>query len=138
MEKFTTRNNYHAKVIAEVFDQSLSDADAMLVMALLHEYCFHLPGPILRDATSVQSFSALTQRDAGTCLARIWRGTDNPRASYAHWYHAWNGEWGSYGRLESLTRAERQRMSELKQQIETHPAVTELIPEDWDIIRGEA
>ena len=131
MKYFTTRNNYHAKVIAEVFDQSLSDPDAMLVMALLHMESFQLPGPILRDAVSLRTFAALTQRHAGKCLARIWRGTDNPRGSYIHWYHEWN-VWGSYGRLESLTRAERQRMARLQQQIEAHPAVSKLTPEDDD------
>jgi hypothetical protein len=124
-----TQDSFHTTLVRDVFPKRLNSADSMLLFALLHTHQVNLVGAVVSDAPSIRSFAAITQRHCAECLAYLWRGTNDDRASYTHWYWAWNTDW-SYERIDSLSGAELQRFIEIKRIVESHPAIESLTPED--------
>ena len=47
-----------------------------------------------------------------------------------YWYWRWNVDWGSYGHAENLTDEELLRLRFLIEQLESHPFVKQIVPED--------
>jgi len=117
-------------LLRETFGSDLSDLDAFLVFVLFHSYRVILKEGVLSDRPGVQEVSAGTQRSVSESLASLWRGRDDVRADYAYWYRRWNGKWGSYSHAENLTTEEQKRLEYLREQLERHPAVVRMEPED--------
>jgi hypothetical protein len=132
MPATTTIYELHARLLRDTFLGGLTDEDAFLVFALLHCYAIELTGPILSDRPDVREVSADTQRGVSEALTALWTDPSDPRVSAAYWYHRWNDDWRGYGHLERLTDQERVRLRELKLQLEQHPFVKQLKPDDWD------
>lgn len=125
--------DFHARIVRDTFDAGLSEADSLLLFAVLHSYQVEVSGPVLSNCPVVGAGSliaAITQRHCGEVLSALWPG-DLRRDDYMYWYRAWQ-DWGSYSRFDDLTAAERARMRWLIGQLERHPFVTRLVPEDFD------
>jgi hypothetical protein len=120
----------HARLIRDTFGRRLNDVDAFLVFVLFHGYRLVLSGPILTDRPNVQTVAALTQRSVSEVLASTWAGSADERADPCFWYHRWNGDWGSYGHAERLSPEEQARLEDLRTELERHPFVSRLEPED--------
>src|SRR5262245_54657491 len=124
--------DFHARIVRDTFDAGLSEADSLLLFAVLHSYQIEVSGPVLSNCPAVgvgSLIAAITQRCCGEAVAALWPGDD--RGDYMFWYRAWQ-DWGSYSRFDDLTAAERARMRWLIGQLEQHPFVTRLVPEDFD------
>lgn len=119
----------HERIVRDTFPDGLSGADALLVFSILHSYQVELAGPVLTDRPcgAGSLVPAGTQRECGSAIAGLWAGTEDRRAGYEHWYFEWNSRVGS---PERHTAAERIRMRDLVRQIEGHPFVARLVPED--------
>lgn len=129
MREGFTYKSFHEQLVADVFPERLSDADAMLLFALLHTHQIELVGAVVLDAPDTLVFSAITQRCCSECLAHLWRGTKDSRGQYTHWYWKWNTEW-SCDRIDALSGSELQRFREIRLAIEAHPAIASVVPED--------
>lgn len=125
--------DFHIQIICDTFDAGLTEADSLLLFAVLHSYQIEVAGPVMRDRPAVGAGTlvpAITQRHCSEAVAALWAG--DPRCGhYTFWYHCWQ-EWGSYSRFEQLTPAERARMRTLIAELERHPFVTRLVPEEFD------
>lgn len=127
--------HFHERVVRESFKKGLGDEATLLLFGILHCYEIELSAPVLSDCPNLvagSELAALTQRGCGAAVAEMWAGEDDERASYVFWYHRWQ-HWGSYPRLESLTDDERARMRWLVGQLDRHPFVARVVPEDADI-----
>jgi hypothetical protein len=72
-------------------------------------------------------------RHAAHVIACLWKGIPDPRNSYAFWYMMFNTSWGGYGRLERVTSDDALRAREIKQIIEGHPLIKEVVPDEcWN------
>ena len=120
----------HGRLVRDTFGRRLNDADAFLVFLLFHSYRVVLSGPVLTDRTNVREVAALTQRSVSEALASAWAGTADERGDPYFWYYRWNGDWGSYGHAERLSPEELVRLEELRAELERHPLVTCMEPED--------
>src|SRR5690349_15732544 len=127
-----TFQQFHERIVSDSFPQRLTDEDAFLVFAILHSYVIVLAGSFINDAPQCDKIYATTQRGAADALAALWRGTDDERRDYTHWYWKWNTDWDAYRHLEALSPQEKARMHVLKQRIEEHPYIARLVPEDDD------
>jgi len=118
-----TAQEFHRRLLKDVFSGPVSDTDAMLLFHLLHNYEIHLPENTIEnwDKTFIL---ALTQRGAADAIAGLWADSDDPRNDYTHWY----GEWQRQD--ETLTEEHQERLVVLKQKIENHPWVTEMTLEE--------
>jgi hypothetical protein len=88
-----------------------------------HDLRFH--GRLLRDTFG----GPVGDRDAF-----LWKGADDGRADYAHWYHRWNSDWGSYEAAENLSAVDRTRLRELMAMLGRHPFVNRFVPEDGGLL----
>ena len=127
-----TFQQFHERIVTDTFPERLSDDDAFLVFAILHTYVTVLAGPIISDAPQCDKIYGMTQRGAADALAALWRGTDDERGHYTHWYWKWNTDWDAYRHLEALSPEEKARMRVLKQRIEEHPYIAQFALEDDD------
>jgi len=126
----TTIYDLHGRLVRDTFGRRLSDSDAFLVFVLFHRYKVVLSAPVLTDRPGVREVAADTQRGVSEALASAWAGTEDARADLYFWYYRWNGDWGSYGHAERLSPAERERLEQLRAELERHPFVSRLQPED--------
>jgi hypothetical protein len=126
----TTIYDLHGRLVRDTFGHRLSDQDAFLIFVLFHCYKVVLSEPVLSDRPGVQVVAAQTQRGVAEALASVWIGTQDERADLYFWYYRWNGGWGSYGHAERLSPAESERLEQLKAELERHPFVSRLEPED--------
>jgi hypothetical protein len=126
----TTILDLHGRLLRDTFERGLKDGDAFLLFTLFHTHQVELAAPVLTDRPDVLRVCALTQRCCAEALASLWSGCDDPRASPAHWYWLWNGEWKGYNHAENLTGEEAERLRQLVGQLEGHPWVRRVTPED--------
>jgi hypothetical protein len=126
----TTIDRFHADVLCDVFGTYVSDRDAFLLFTLFHTNSVELTAPVLSDRPSVRHIATITQRHCGKALAALWRGRDDPRASYTHWYWRWNGEWGAYAHAEGLDENETARLHELTARLEQHQFISRFVREE--------
>jgi hypothetical protein len=126
----TTISDLHGRLVRDTFGRRLSDQDTFLVFVLLHSCRVVLSGPVLTDRPGVREVAAHTQRGVSEALASAWAGTADERADPSFWYHRWNGEWGAYGHAGRLSPEEQGRLEGLRAELERHPFVSRLEPED--------
>jgi len=122
---------FHKKLVKDVFQEHLSDEDAMLLFWLLHS-CEITVVPGVLHETSHAVAEATTQREAAEVVASIYGFAKDGdyRADRYHWYNVWNGDWGSYGHGENLSEAETIRLDCLKRRLESHRWVCGIREED--------
>jgi hypothetical protein len=106
----TTIRQFHARVLRDTFGGPVDDRDAFLLFMLFHLSRVELTGPVLSDRPVCTDIAAITQRHCGAALAALWRGRDDPRADYMHWYWRWNAEWQSYAHADNLNEDEAARL----------------------------
>jgi hypothetical protein len=141
MPEGTTIFDLHGRLLRDTFGPTLDDSDAFLVFVLFHHYQIELSGPVLTDRPNLQAgdrVHAETQRGCSGAIASLWSGSDDERASYVYWYRRWNGEWGSYGHAERLSAEEKARLRALMKELERHPFVRRIMPEDDDLLAADA
>lgn len=126
----TTIYDLHGCLFRDTFGRRLTDTDTFLVFVLFHTYRVVLSGPVLSDRPGVLEVSADTQRGVSEALASAWAGTADERADPYFWYYRWNSDWGSYGHAERLSAEEQSRLEELRLELERHPFVSRLEPDD--------
>jgi hypothetical protein len=132
MEKSTTIYDFHGRLLRDTFGKKIDDRDAFLLFTLFHLCQVELTGQVLSDRPGLgpgDKIEPITQRSCSEALASLWTG-DDARSDYCYWYYRWNGDWGSYGHAENLTREEVQRLLHLKEQLERHPFVKRFIAEE--------
>jgi hypothetical protein len=125
--------DFHSHVVRDSFPNGLSEQDSLLLFTVLHCYQFELAGSVISGTPAIAArtrLSAETQRGCGDLVAELWPA-EVPQSNYMHWYRLWN-EWGSYSRFAELTCSERSRMRWLISELEKHPFVARLVPEDFD------
>lgn len=120
-------------VVRDTFPDRLSDADALLLFNILHLYAIEPAVPLPPDTPWLVDgrFEGDTQRGCGATLAGLWAGADDWRANPVNWYYEWNVRM-NYSGASRLTPEQRARTRELIRQIEQHPLVARLVPEDFD------
>lgn len=125
---------FHKRVVCETFRRRMSDKSGLLLFTILHCYQIKVAGVGIVDVRCDDDgplLAPLTQRGCGEVVASMWTGKDDPRGSCSYWYFLWN-EWGSYSRFDRLTPEERARMRRMMAELERHPFVAWLIPDDFD------
>jgi hypothetical protein len=125
----TTIYDLHGRLLRDTFGRPLNDQDAFLVFVLFHGHRIVLTAPILTDRPGVQEVAAITQRHVSEALASLW-GAKEDQSKPSYWYHRWNGVWGSNEHAYCLTPAGRERLEQLRAELERHPFVSRLEPED--------
>lgn len=71
----------------------------------------------------------LTPKNAACALALLWPRSDR-RSNFEYWYWMWNCDWNGYEHLLILPPDENRALEQMKQKIETHPFVTQLVNDD--------
>jgi hypothetical protein len=124
--------NFHRRLLTEVFPDRLTDRDALLIMAILHSCRIQLSSPLLEGHPDLTFLEGITVNHAAEAISSLWKGTKDPRNNRLYWSLMWNGPWKGYARLEQVSSEDAIRSQELKAFLEHHPAVKQIIPEDWN------
>jgi len=126
----TTIYDFHGRLLRDTFGRDLNDRHAFLLFTLFHTHQIDLAAPVLTDRPLVLQVCPITQRHCAEALASVWSGCDDPRAKPAYSYWGWNGEWEAYHHVENLAGEEAERLRQLIGQLERHPFVSRIVPED--------
>lgn len=117
--------NFHDRLVREVFDRSLTEEDGLRLFGLLHSHKIILRDPVLLDAPGVRELAAVTRRRVASVVAGLWQGISDPRGNYTYWYFLWSSE-----RLDERLRDGSDRIHEMKRALERHELVARIELDD--------
>jgi len=119
----------HRDWVAFLLGSNPDDFSALAVMALMHTHNIAL-SQSPDDRPGVGALNAITQRHAATLLATSWPDeADSQRTDPYYWFARFNAEM-PYELVDDMPNEIRGRVEFLREQLEQHPTVTLVSPED--------
>src|SRR5262245_40217917 len=124
--------DFHSDLVRECFRLDMPLEQAMAVFVVLHSCKLRLRYPAIRAHPDLLVLDPITTRDCAEALASIWRDMPGSTITDDFFYKYWNTEWAGYARLEEVPQDDAVRANAAKKTLESHPAIAEVVPEDWN------
>ena len=132
MKANLSTSSFHEMLIMELFPKSLSDANAICLMMILHSSHLFLSGEA-KVTGNARGFVGITSGHAAEVVAALFESGE--KSDYTYWYHRfWGSNPSAYEMLENPSQEVRARVERLRGIIESHPWVDRLENEDWELL----
>lgn len=133
MSTTLTRDTLHRELLKECLGASLTEADALVAMVLLHTHQIQLDPAAIGERNGLPlTFAALTQRHAAQVVAELWselKHESGERAEYVYWYHLYNTR-SPYEDFDDVPDPIKARLIELRDRIAQGPRVAAVVAGD--------
>ncbi|MCA9004959.1 MAG: hypothetical protein KDA70_06755 [Planctomycetaceae bacterium] len=132
MKPSVSPGQFHKALAHDLFPQPPTLEEAFCLMLLLHACPLRLNGQA-QVKGQAQGFTEITTRHAAEVAASLFPQGEESYAAYWYW-HCWSQDKSIYAVIENPPDELIPVLKQIRQKIDSHPWVDQLVDEDWDLL----
>tara|TARA_R110002049_G_C8857275_1_gene537883 strand:- start:160 stop:570 length:411 start_codon:yes stop_codon:yes gene_type:complete len=132
MNPSVSPSQFHKALAQDLFPQPPTLEEAFCLMLLLHACPLRL-NEHAQVVGQVQGFTEITSRHAAEVAASLFPEGEGAHAAYWYW-RCWNEDKSIYELIENPPDQLIPVLKQIRQKIDSHPWVDQLVDEDWDLL----